>query len=46
MPNGRYMAIAVFVGLGAFVLESYTPGNGNSFKLVRNEEEAMKGVAQ
>jgi peptide/nickel transport system substrate-binding protein len=26
------------IGLGAFVLESYTPGNGNSFKLVRNED--------
>ena len=26
------------VGLGAFVFESYTPGNGNSFKLVRNED--------
>ena len=25
------------VGLGAFVFESYTPGNGNSFKAVRNE---------
>ena len=26
------------VGSGAFVFESYTPGNGNSFKLVRNED--------
>ena len=26
------------VGLGAFVFESYTPGNGNSFKLTRNED--------
>ena len=26
------------VGLGAFVLESYTPGNGNGFKLTRNED--------
>jgi peptide/nickel transport system substrate-binding protein len=26
------------VGLGAFVFESYQPGNGNSFKLVRNED--------
>jgi peptide/nickel transport system substrate-binding protein len=26
------------VGLGAFVFQSYTPGNGNSFKLVRNED--------
>ena len=26
------------VGLGAFTFESYTPGNGNSFRLVRNEE--------
>jgi peptide/nickel transport system substrate-binding protein len=26
------------VGLGAYVFESYTPGNGNSFKLVRNED--------
>ena len=26
------------VGLGAFVFESYTPGNGNSFKLNRNED--------
>ena len=26
------------VGLGAFTFESYTPGNGNSFKLVRNED--------
>ena len=26
------------VGLGAFKFESYTPGNGNSFKLVRNDE--------
>jgi peptide/nickel transport system substrate-binding protein len=26
------------VGLGAFVLESYTPGNGNSFKATRNED--------
>ena len=26
------------VGLGAFIFESYTPGNGNSFKLVRNED--------
>ncbi len=26
------------VGLGAFKFESYTPGNGNSFKLVRNED--------
>lgn len=26
------------VGLGAFVFESYSPGNGNSFKLVRNED--------
>jgi peptide/nickel transport system substrate-binding protein len=25
------------VGLGAFVYESYTPGNGNSFRAVRNE---------
>jgi peptide/nickel transport system substrate-binding protein len=25
------------VGLGAFVFESYTPGNGNSFVAVRNE---------
>ncbi len=26
------------VGSGAFVFESYTPGNGNSFKAVRNED--------
>jgi len=26
------------VGLGAYVFESYTPGNGNSFRLVRNED--------
>jgi len=26
------------VGLGAFTFESYTPGNGNSFKLVCNED--------
>ena len=26
------------VGLGAFTFQSYTPGNGNSFKLVRNED--------
>ncbi|WP_116998637.1 ABC transporter substrate-binding protein [Desertimonas flava] len=26
------------VGLGAFVFESYSPGNGNSFRLVRNED--------
>ena len=26
------------VGLGAFRFESYTPGNGNSFMLVRNED--------
>ncbi|MET0460347.1 MAG: ABC transporter substrate-binding protein [Ilumatobacteraceae bacterium] len=26
------------VGLGAYTFESYTPGNGNSFKLVRNED--------
>ena len=26
------------VGLGAFMFESYTPGNGNSFKAVRNED--------
>jgi peptide/nickel transport system substrate-binding protein len=26
------------VGLGAFVFESYTPGNGNSFNAVRNED--------
>jgi peptide/nickel transport system substrate-binding protein len=26
------------VGLGAFVFESYTPGNGNSFRAVRNED--------
>ena len=26
------------VGVGAFVFESYTPGNGNSFRLVRNED--------
>lgn len=26
------------VGLGAFTFESYTPGNGNSFKAVRNED--------
>ena len=26
------------VGLGPFVFESYTPGNGNSFRAVRNEE--------
>ncbi len=26
------------VGLGAFVFESYTPGNGNSFMAVRNED--------
>ena len=26
------------VGLGAFRFESYTPGNGNSFRLVRNED--------
>lgn len=26
------------VGLGAFVFESYTPGNGNSFTAVRNED--------
>ncbi len=26
------------VGLGAFVFDSYTPGNGNSFKAVRNED--------
>ena len=26
------------VGLGAFVFESYTPGNGNSFIAVRNED--------
>src|SRR5258708_6806916 len=25
------------VGSGAFVFQSYTPGNGNSFKLVRND---------
>jgi peptide/nickel transport system substrate-binding protein len=26
------------VGLGAFVFESYTPGNGNSFRAVRNDD--------
>lgn len=26
------------VGLGPFVFESYSPGNGNSFRLVRNED--------
>jgi len=26
------------VGLGAFKFESYTPGNGNSFRAVRNED--------
>jgi peptide/nickel transport system substrate-binding protein len=26
------------VGVGAYVFESYTPGNGNSFKLTRNED--------
>jgi peptide/nickel transport system substrate-binding protein len=26
------------VGLGAFVFESYRPGNGNSFRAVRNED--------
>ena len=26
------------VGLGAFVFESYTPGNGNAFRAVRNED--------
>jgi ABC-type transport system substrate-binding protein len=26
------------VGLGAFKFESYTPGNGNSFKAVRNDD--------
>lgn len=26
------------VGSGAYVFESYTPGNGNSFRLVRNED--------
>ena len=26
------------IGLGAFVFQSYTPGNGNSFKLTRNED--------
>jgi len=26
------------VGVGAFVFESYTPGNGNSFRAVRNED--------
>jgi peptide/nickel transport system substrate-binding protein len=26
------------VGLGAFVFESYTPGNGNVFRAVRNED--------
>jgi peptide/nickel transport system substrate-binding protein len=26
------------VGLGAYVFESYTPGNGNSFKLTRNPD--------
>jgi peptide/nickel transport system substrate-binding protein len=26
------------VGLGAFVFESYTPGNGNTFRAVRNED--------
>jgi len=26
------------VGVGPFVFESYTPGNGNSFKAVRNED--------
>ena len=26
------------VGLGAFTFESYTPGNGNSFRAVRNED--------
>ena len=26
------------VGLGAFVFESYTPGNGNTFRAVRNDD--------
>ena len=26
------------VGLGAFTFESYTPGNGNAFRAVRNED--------
>lgn len=26
------------IGVGAFVFESYSPGNGNSFRLVRNED--------
>jgi peptide/nickel transport system substrate-binding protein len=26
------------IGVGAYVFESYTPGNGNSFRLVRNED--------
>jgi peptide/nickel transport system substrate-binding protein len=26
------------VGLGAFLFESYTPGNGNSFRVVRNDD--------
>jgi peptide/nickel transport system substrate-binding protein len=34
------------VGLGAFTFESYTPGNGNSFKAVRNEDywRGPKGI--
>ena len=30
--------LAAPVGLGAFVFESYTPGNGNAFRAVRNED--------
>ena len=30
--------VAKPVGLGAFKFDSYTPGNGNSFKLSRNED--------
>ncbi len=34
------------VGLGPFTFESYTPGNGNSFKAVRNEDywRGPKGI--
>ena len=34
------------VGLGAFTFQSYTPGNGNSFKAVRNPDywRGPKGI--
>ncbi len=38
--------VAKPVGLGAFKFDSYTPGNGNSFKLSRNEDywRGPKGI--